>query len=185
MAVNGQSSAQGVVRAPKTAAGEVRYEALTGSLRGEAGIGVRHNLPEIAKAGRIRASEAVSANLDFWFLYLPGRHPMLEWFALFVNHLRTAERPKPQHTHEFVLIAVDPETYIEPLSATFDPENVKTYRAMPPSEVEEKIMGLTDDAAVELCRRLATAAISGTLFPMGDAGAWVAIIEHFKQDLQQ
>jgi hypothetical protein len=134
-------------------------------------------LVQLAVGSALEGSPGLESSLGFWALRLPDVHPILEWFAVAVNHLQDFGPPKPDFkpSHEIVVFALDPETYFDPETATFNPNDFSTYRALPPTELEVTFGSgrAWDSFARVSAQQLVTCLVAGELKPFGDElGAW-------------
>lgn len=125
-------------------------------------------------------------NVAFYYVNLPRFHPMLQWFLVITNHLRDvpgmqkAAKNSADCTHEVVIAAIDPETY---LFEDVDPDSLNKLSILEPLEVNHQFSGLTDDVMSPLTVGIVTELINGQLPPDRDAIVkWVDYL-HYAQKL--
>lgn len=122
-----------------------------------------------------------------WLLDVPTAHPFWRWRVLSVVHLRPsplAQAPvllKPDSTHEFHLLAVNPEVG-DPLNriGRCHPSLAadRTPWHLEPVDMSAQVQNLTDVQAHRLGDLLVRAAIDRVLIPDSDyAKRWVTTIQ--------
>lgn len=128
-----------------------------------------------------------------WLLDVPGAHPVWRWRILSLIHLRPSEwlpdplLLKPDSTHEFGLIAVNPKV-ADPIARLGHGHPALRQDLPPwhlvPEDMSAQVQKLTDVQAHRLGDRLVQAAIDGVLIPDRDAAThWETAIrdtaEHY------
>lgn len=108
------------------------------------------------------------AALAQYLLEVPGAHPVWDAWLLSVIHLRpirdvpTAEKSYPEATHEFSILALNPEM------PTLNPDTGAEFHSLTPPDIVEQFHGISDDQAIRLAELAATAVIRGRISPDQD-----------------
>jgi hypothetical protein len=106
------------------------------------------------------------AHIGTWLLKCPGQSPAWDHYALMCVHLRPlpgeskpAHRRFPSATHEYLLLAINPETNPQP-SADDEPG---AWDFLRPVNVCEQVELPNDTAAAEVLHLCAQAVVNGIL----------------------
>jgi len=122
-----------------------------------------HDLPELCRAGKIAPAPSFLATKAFGVMRVPGVHPILEWYALYIF--------EDAGQNMLCVRAVEPDTYWDMEHAhPFDPENPETFSLMAQSEVQYMVPQNLGTPATAKALLLAVwgAVQQGTLSPDSD-----------------
>ena len=103
------------------------------------------------------------AALGNWFIEAPNQSPAWRHYMLSLIHLRSIEGVPPAHirvpgaTHEFMMMAMDPDPAPDPL-------NPKTWSYLRPVNLEQQVVLPSDEAAIKLLARSAQCVAEGVLW---------------------
>jgi hypothetical protein len=125
------------------------------------GLAYQHDLPKLCRDGKIDPAPSFLATRGFFMVHVPGVHPMLEWFAIYIfEHER----------HYLEVRAVEPETYVDVTrEKPFDPEDPATFSLMAQGEVQYQIpTSLEPDKFPQLLQAVVSRVLKHDLLPDRD-----------------
>lgn len=138
---------------------------------GSGGQAWRIRLPPVGQ----RARPDHDATVDAWIVRVPGAHVCWDHWALTVVHLRSiagvraAHRHVPEATHEFLILALNPEKPLPPLDAAHAGFQIHW---LTPIDVCMQFMARSDAVAAEILELAVTSIVDGHASPDQDWRPW-------------
>jgi hypothetical protein len=127
-----------------------------------------------------------TSGIGNWFIDAPGQSPAWRHYMLSAVHLRPIDGVKPAMlkepgmTHEFMLMAMDPEK--KP-----DPQNPETWSYLRPHNLAEQVTVHNDATASKLLDLCATTVAEGRLWAepalSGQVEPWRSFLRHWAKEL--